>query len=163
MVFSVCYRTIKDYFEAEDLTQETFLSVYRHYKSFDGNNEKAWICKIAVNKCLDYLKRAERRSQVMGDGYFEALQDKGGTPEEKILEIDTKESIKKLCDNLNEPYRQVALLYYYEEMDIGEIAVKQGKNLKTVQTQYYRAKAMLKRSYGRECNGGTGTCEKGAV
>ena len=51
----------KDYFTAEDLTQETFLSAFRHFKNFDGDNEKAWICQIAVNKCLDYQKRKDSR------------------------------------------------------------------------------------------------------
>ena len=50
-----------DYFAAEDLTQETFLSAFRHMDSFTGTNEKAWLCRIASNKCIDYLKSAGRR------------------------------------------------------------------------------------------------------
>ena len=51
---------------------------------------------------------------------------------------------------LKEPYRQVALDYFYHEMDAGEMAEKRGKNLKTIQTQIYRAKAMLRKLYRKE-------------
>ena len=54
LVFSICYKFTKDYFIAEDLTQETFLSAFQHPDSFQGGNEKAWICRIATNKCIDY-------------------------------------------------------------------------------------------------------------
>lgn len=44
----------------------------------------------------------------------------------------------------------MALDYYYHEMEIGEIVKKTGKNIKTLQTQIYRAKGMLKKLYGKE-------------
>ena len=54
------------------------------------------------------------------------------------------------CMKLKEPYRQVALDYFYHEMEPVEIAEKRGKNLKTIQTQIYRAKAMLRKLYRKE-------------
>ena len=45
LVFSICVKMTGDYFAAEDLTQETFLSAYRHKEEFDGKNEKAWLCR----------------------------------------------------------------------------------------------------------------------
>ena len=51
LIFSICYRIVGDYFEAQDLTQETFLAAYRNLGSFDGTNEKAWLTRIATNKC----------------------------------------------------------------------------------------------------------------
>lgn len=49
------------------------------------------------------------------------------------------------CNQLAPPYRQVALDYYYYELDISEITEKTGKNKKTLQTQIYRAKGMLRK------------------
>ena len=62
LVFSICYRMTNNYFDAQDLTQETFFSVYRVIESFDKKNEKAYITRITTNKCLDHLKKAERRT-----------------------------------------------------------------------------------------------------
>ena len=50
-----------DYFAAEDLAQETFISAYKHLNEFDGQSEKAWLCRIAGNKCIDYHRAAARR------------------------------------------------------------------------------------------------------
>lgn len=59
LIFSICVKMTNDYFIAEDLTQETFLSAFQKLSSFDGNNEKAWLCRIATNKCIDYQKRRQ--------------------------------------------------------------------------------------------------------
>ena len=66
LIFSICYQMTGDYFAAEDLTQDTFVSAYRNLEQFDGSYEKAWLCRIAANKCTDYLKSAKRRSEPAG-------------------------------------------------------------------------------------------------
>ena len=43
LVFSVCLKLTGDYFAAEDITQETFISAYEHINEFDGSSEKAWL------------------------------------------------------------------------------------------------------------------------
>ena len=58
LIFSICYKYTSNYFDAEDLTQDTFLSAYKNFSHFDGKNEKAWLARIAVNKCLDFQKRS---------------------------------------------------------------------------------------------------------
>ena len=52
---------------------------------FDGSNERAWLCKIATNKSLDYLKRAGRKSVPTEDVYFSAIAAPESV-EEKYLE-----------------------------------------------------------------------------
>ena len=138
LIYSICYRLTGDYFDSEDLAQDTFLSAYRHYKDFDGQNEKAWLCRIATNKCIDYLKRAGRRSVPTEDVYFTSIPDQSPSLEKKVLENDLQ---KRLWDCCN----QVALDYYYYELDISEITEKTGNNKKTLQTQIYRAKGMLRK------------------
>lgn len=145
LIYSICYRLTGDYFDSEDLAQDTFLSAYRHYQDFDGQNEKAWLCRIATNKCIDYLKRAGRRSVPTEDIYFSSIPDQAPSPEKKVLENDLQKRLWDCCNELSSPYRQVALDYYYYELDISEIAEKTGKNKKTLQTQIYRAKGMLRK------------------
>lgn len=150
MVFSICIKIVKNYFDAEDLAQEAFLSAYRNLSSFDGNHEKAWICRIATNKCLDYLKRAGRNVLPMEDTYFYEVKCDSPTPEEYMLETDMKRQLFDLCNQLKSPYQKVALEYFYHEKDIHEIVEQSGKNVKTLQTQIYRAKGMLKKLWRRE-------------
>lgn len=170
LVFSICYKMTADYFASEDLAQETFLSVYKHLGEFDGKHEKAWVCRIATNKCLDYLQSAGRRSIPTADLGFEGARapdkgmpsgkDAGGdegnaavvrqTPESICLEKEVRETLLSRCLSLKPPYDEIAKAYYYEEMDAGEIARQRGVKKKTIQTQIYRARSMLRRMYEKE-------------
>lgn len=147
LVFTICFRTVNDYFEAEDLAQETFISAYKHLDSFDGQHEKAWLCRIATNKCLDYLKKAERKSVPTEDEYFLTQVNKEPSPEESVLETEVKRQLSDRCKGLKSPYREIALDYFYNELSVAEISAKTGKNLKTVQTQIYRARSLLQKTY----------------
>ncbi len=150
LVFSICYKMTADYFASEDLTQETFLSAYSHLGSFDGRNEKAWLCRIASNKCLDYLQSAGRRSIPTQDvGVNEPLPG-GQSPESICLEDEARRILLARCQALKPPYDEIARAYYYDEMDVSEIALAKGMKVKTVQTQIYRARAMLRKMYGKE-------------
>lgn len=139
-----------DYFEAQDLAQDTFLSAYKNLAFFDGRYERAWLTKIAVNKCMDYQKHSARRSIPMEDQYFSDSAAGQQSPESEYLEEEVKRRLYQCCEQLKPPYRDVALDYFYHEIPIQEIAGKTGKNLKTLQTQVYRAKAMLRKLYRRE-------------
>ena len=128
----------------EKLTQDVFLSAYKNLSRFDGTYEKAWLSKIAVRKCLDHLKAAGRRTIPTEDTYFEQLHDKESSPEEAFLDKDFQNQIRHLCSDLKSPYREVATAHFCEEKTAAEIAKAQNKNTKTVQTQIYRARSMLK-------------------
>lgn len=150
LIFSICYKITGDYFTAEDLTQETFLSAYQKYDTFDGANEKAWICRIATNKSIDYIRNSGRRSVPVEDIFFTEQCDTGGSPEEICIEEDIKQKLKERCDSLKPPYDEIARAYYLEERSPAEIATARNQKIKTIQTQIYRARDMLRKLYGRE-------------
>ena len=81
LIYSICLKSVGNPFDAEDLTQEVFLSAYKNLSRFDGTYEKAWLSKIAVRKCLDFLKAAGRRSIPTEDTYFSQIPDTSSTPE----------------------------------------------------------------------------------
>lgn len=150
LIFSICFKLTKDYFIAEDLMQETFLSAYVHHKSFQGGNEKAWICRIATNKCIDYQKQAGRRAIPTEEIEAELKGGRESTPETLYLEKETRDRLLQECSQLKPPYGEIAVLYFYEEKKPEEIAVLMKKNIKTVQTQIYRARGMLRKIFGEE-------------
>lgn len=70
--------------------------------------------------------------------------------EEEFLDKQVREELKERCEKLKPPYGEIALKFFYEELSVGQIAERLKRNEKTVQTQVYRAKAMLRKSYGKE-------------
>ena len=143
LIFSICYRMVGDYFEAQDATQETFLTYYKVLDRFDGQNEKAFLTKIATNKCLDFLKQKGRKEM---PSESEVLESRAGTvssPEERFLEEEVKDELAKACRDLKPPYGQIAC-----DRTAREIAEQKGIKLKTVQTQVLRARKMLQKKLG---------------
>lgn len=146
LVYAICLKATGNAFDAEDLTQETYIAAYKSLPTFDRSYEKAWICKIASNKCLDFLKSAKRRVQPAEEETFLQLADTKGGPEENYLEKESRESVLSLCGQLKEPYKTVAIEHFFKEKTAAQIAEEKGKNTKTIQTQIYRARAMLKKT-----------------
>lgn len=132
-------------FDAQDLTQETFLSAYQKLSGFDGEHERAWICRIAVNKCLDYQKNAARKVQPAEEQVFAVLPDQRAGPEAACLMEESRKEVLSLCRKLPPPYDEIAEAHFYEERSVREIAEEKGRNIRTVQTQVYRAKGLLKK------------------
>ena len=151
LVFSICLKLTGDYFTAEDLAQETFLSAYRHLEAFDGQEEKAWLCRIASNKCVDYLRKAERRAVPVPE---EELPEQVTKPQEeplsRVLNQELLAEVAAACKELKSPYREVAAAHFAEGKPAAEIATESGVGINTVKTQIRRAREMLKKSLGKE-------------
>lgn len=167
LVFTVCHRLVADYHEAQNLTQETFLSAYQHIDRCEPENYKPWLARIAANKAKDYLKSAYNRHTVFEHGPEEgpSLMDTGqpilGQRTEDVVRDtegnETVDAIRQAVLALKEPYHKVSVLYFLEEKDVEEISVILNRPRKTVQTQIYRAKQILQKALKGEVLDGTGS------
>src|SRR5580658_8664022 len=61
-----CYRILGSFQDAEDLLQETLLSAWQALDGFDGRSLRAWLYRIATNRCLNYLRASSRRPKITG-------------------------------------------------------------------------------------------------
>ncbi|WP_051625264.1 RNA polymerase sigma factor [Butyrivibrio sp. AE2005] len=151
LVFSVCLKLTGDHFTAEDITQETFISAYRHLEDFDGCDEKAWICRIASNKCIDYLRSSKMREVASTDDELEASMDAGRDgPLETYIARDVEKRFFERCNELDEPYRSAAVGHFIQGKTAKEISLEKGIPLKTTQSHIYRAREMLKKIIRKE-------------
>lgn len=144
LVFTVCYRLTNDYQEAENLTQETFITAYKMGDKFVGDNYKAWLVKIASNKCKDFLKSAYMKRIHPVD-----IEDLKSIPSEDnpmdiLLSTEEVKNMREACSSLKEPYKSVATLYFLEEKPFEEVAALLHRPVKTIQTQVYRSRGKLK-------------------
>ncbi|MGH4139182.1 RNA polymerase sigma factor [Clostridium sp.] len=144
LIITICLSFTKNYFDAEDLAQQTFLSAYTSFDKFDGVNFKAWLTKIAANKCKDFLKSPARAIHSLSNEDFDGIMDTGDLPEDTLLKKHSREKIYGLCDKLKEPYRAVAINYFCKDIKLSDMAKDTGQSLKTLQTHLYRSKKLLK-------------------
>lgn len=151
LVFSICLKMTGDYFVAEDITQETFISAFKHDQEIKEDTEKAWLARVATNKCIDWKREAARRSISFPEEEMpERADDDSNNPLNCYLCKDTEEKLLEACESLKPPYNEIAKLYFSKGLTAKEISEKTGTGLKTVQTQIYRAKDMLKQRIRKE-------------
>lgn len=149
LVYTICYQFTKDHHTAQDLAQDAFLSAYAHLDSCPPENPKAWLARIATNKAKDHLKSAYHRRVYAADD-DSIPKDKGvlfgkeELPEDVTIAKEEAESISGHILALKEPYHQVAVLFFLHEHSVEEISAALGRPPKTVHTQLYRAKQMLR-------------------
>ncbi len=146
LIFTVCYRLVHDYQEAENLTQDTFLTAYRAIGRFEGDHYKPWLVRIAVNKSKDYLKSA---GHALTDPAEPETLDAYPAASSFVQDTERRETVdlvRDACEKLPEPYREVALMRFMEDKSYEEIAAVLGRPLKTVQTQGLRAREKLRRT-----------------
>ncbi|MHC6181406.1 RNA polymerase sigma factor [Clostridium sp. JNZ X4-2] len=144
LIITICFSFTKNYFDAEDIAQQTFLTAYENLNKFDEKNFKAWVAKIAVNKCRDYMKSPERRVRNFTCEDYKYIEDNRDSPEKNMLDKYSDKKIYNLCTRLKEPYKTVAVNYFCKNMKLSDMAKDTGENLKTLQTRLYRSKKLLK-------------------
>ena len=144
LVFTVCYQLVKDYGEAQNLTQDTFLSAYQHIDYHQGASYKPWLIRIASNKAKDFLRSAYHRKVETADDWDALPMETQKSAEQEAVSKDTALLIAEIIRGMEEPYRKVSILYFLEERPLPEIARILDRPPKTIETQLYRARKKLK-------------------
>ena len=149
LVYTVCYQLVQDHQLAEDLTQDTFVSAFTHMDSCPPEHYKPWLARIAANKARDHLKSAwARRVSAPGDDGMPQAPPPGAAappgPEDLTVTEDEAAAIRQMVRSLKEPYLQVSVMYFLEERSVEEISRALRRPPKTVHTQLFRAKKMLR-------------------
>ena len=150
LVFSICLKMTGDYFAAQDITQETFISVFEHLESLSEGSEKAWICRIASNKCIDYLKSSERKTSPTPEEEMPENVTSRDGPLETFVAKDVYKEFTESCAALPDNYKEAARMHFIDGLTAKEISLKTGVPLKNVQTRIYRAREMLKTKMRKE-------------
>ena len=138
-ILRLCLLYLGDRQLAEDAFQETFVKAWRQYSSFRGESSvKTWLSHIAVNTCRDMLRsgwfRMLRRSRNVEDlqGLAAPEDAPGGELAEAVGALPGK-------------YREVVVLYYYENMKLKEIAQLLRLPVSSVSTRLRRARTQLEK------------------
>ena len=136
-VVSVCVMRLKNWADAEDCFQNTFVSLYtKKPELMSEAHLKAWLIRVAINECNNYIKKIKRIVS------FENKKD--DAVEFPHDAIDISWALLELPDK----YRQVLYLHYVGQYKVEEIAEILGKNPNTIKTTLKRGRDKLKSIYG---------------
>lgn len=131
------------YQEAEDITQEVFLSLHSKPQDFESDEHmKAWLIRSAINRCKNLRKSARMVRNSPLDEVLENTLSCEFTPRDN--------EIREMISGLPKKYSSVIFLYYFEEYNIREIAEILGKNENTVSSLLQRGRKKLKTELERE-------------
>jgi len=147
MVFNLALRLAGDREEAADLTQETFLRVYRHLGKFGGRSTlKTWVYRVALNHCRSRLarRRPPARPIEAEDGRFEPVDPARG-PEARALAGDAGRRVTSALAALPPAFREAVVLRDLEGLTYEEIAEVLGMRIGTVRSRIARGRDALRR------------------
>ena len=149
----LCIRMLHDEHKAEDMTQEAFARVYARRKDFQhGSKFSTFIWRVAMNLCLDELRRLKRRrefsavAQTLDSSETEIWEDlpsAGPSPHDSASNDEEAELVRKALAQLPEHYRSVVVLRHYEDLKFREIADVLNVPEGTVKSRMAEALALL--------------------
>lgn len=151
-VFSICLRIVRDREEAADLTQESFIKVFRMLERYNPAYAfSSWLFKITSNHCIDFLRKRRIRTLPMDvpiDGDQGEIQRQyvapGLDPEQELVKKEKMLRLEDAIGELPEHYRIMLILRHQENLSYEEIAQTLEIPLGTVKARIHRAREMLK-------------------
>lgn len=148
LVYRVCIKITGEAESAKDMAQEVFIKAYKSLPSFRGQSSfSTWLYKIAYRTCLDWKRANDREWKYRSNAeYTENDWVTSKTPEQEALRKEASAELDENLNSLAEPYRSVVQLYYFQRHSYQEIAQQKGVSVKTVESQLYRARQMMRKS-----------------
>lgn len=148
-VFNLAYRMLGNRAAAEDATQETFLSAFQKLESFHAGNFRAWLLRIAVNACRDYLRSGHHRKTLSLEGLAEedpttAFPSNNESPEDYALRRELQEAIAQGLKTLPPDQRLAILLVDVQGLSYEEAAQVMSVPVGTVKSRLSRARLAMR-------------------
>ena len=145
MVYTSAFRMVKVREDAEEISQDTFLSAFKALGSFRGECQfSTWLYRIAYNKCLDHLKKNKRKmlvddldvSEKFDLGYIDKKMEALEQEERKIR-------VKNAIGELPSDMALLITLFYLDERSLKEIAIVMDQSVNNLKVKLHRSRKRL--------------------
>jgi RNA polymerase sigma-70 factor (ECF subfamily) len=152
--FRFAYRILGSAEQAEDITQDCFLSLIKNPGSFKAHRGslRTYLYAAARNLAFKRFRRSEvevsggeSEGMIVGSGRDEPLRE--------ILAAELSGAVRKALDQISPLQREVVVLFEYEEQSLAEIAAIVGADVGTVKSRLYRGRECLRRELAPYLNG----------
>lgn len=144
-VYRLAYRLTGNRPDAEDLTQEVFVRVFRSLDSYEPGTLAGWLHRITTNLFLDQARRKQRiRFDALSDERGARLPSREATPDAAYSDQRFDDDIERALQSLPPDFRAAVVLCDVEGLAYEEIAAILGAKLGTVRSRIHRGRAMLR-------------------
>jgi len=145
-VYRLAYRLSGNQHDAEDLTQETFMRVFRNLKGYQSGTFEGWLHRITTNLFLDMVRRRQKiRMEALPEDY-ERVAGSDLTPEEAFSTANLDPALQRALDGLSPEFRVAVVLCDVVGMSYEEIGETLGVKMGTVRSRIHRGRAQLRES-----------------
>lgn len=145
LVFTLSVRMLGNREEAEEVSQDVFIKVYKSLPSFKGDSKlSTWLYRIAYNTCLDRIKKIKRKrihtdlEQIDQIAYADV-----DTAFHKMVETERSELINQCLSKLSAEDAGVLTLFYLEEKNLQEMEKATNLPVNTLKVRLFRARKRL--------------------
>lgn len=151
-IYRLMYKMVNDQEDAHDLTIEAFGKAFIKLPSYVPNYAfSTWLFRIAINNGIDHVRRKKLRMLSIDEpvepdsdhDYKISLRSSVMNPEEQVIRQQRQKLMRTVITQLNDKYRQMIQLRYFDELSYDEISTLLDIPLGTVKAQLFRAKEML--------------------
>lgn len=139
-VLRVSYYYLGNREMAEDVTQDVFVKLITNNPSLDEGREKAWLLKVALNRCRDLWRSSWIKKVVLGHPGFECFP-----APDMIGQLADQQSLSEAVSRLKPEFKEVVLLFYYQGFSVAEISVMLDIAEGTVSSRLSRAREKLQK------------------
>jgi RNA polymerase sigma-70 factor, ECF subfamily len=153
-VYTLARYLMRNTDDAEDAVQECYLRALRHFDSYRGPAMKPWLLAILRNVCNSEFMRRRRGDLPTDYAQDESMaeempiwQETQTSPEKMILQQQDRTTIRRLVEQLPEPFREAIVLREINDLSYKEIAEVAGVPVGTVMSRLARARAMLRSAW----------------
>jgi RNA polymerase sigma-70 factor (ECF subfamily) len=151
-IYRTAFKMINNQEDALDLTQEIFLKAYKNISKYNFKSEfSTWLYRLAINLCIDELRKRKKSNEVLMDSIPENLIY-SDTPEDILLSEEQESLIWKALNSLKEKERVVIVLREMEGLSYEEIANVLKCSLGRVKSRIHESREKLKKALEKVSN-----------
>ena len=149
-VYRLAYRLSGNQHDAEDLTQETFMRVFRSLNKYQAGTFEGWLHRITTNLFLDMVRhRSKIRMEALPEDY-ERVPGTDMTPEQAYSVANLDPALQSALDDLAPDFRVAVVLCDVVGMSYDEIAETLGVKMGTVRSRIHRGRSQLRAALEKE-------------
>jgi RNA polymerase sigma factor (sigma-70 family) len=144
-VYRLAYRLTGNMHDAEDLTHDVFIRVFRSLDSYQPGTFEGWLHRITTNAFLDKMRRKQRiRFDALSDEAAARLPTQEVGPEQYYTDTHFDDDVQRALDALSADFRAAVVLCDIEGLSYEEIATTLGIKLGTVRSRIHRGRSQLR-------------------